>query len=635
MCGIAGVIGWNILNHLQAPTLRAMQDSLHKRVSNQNPLQDSFQNLFQSSYQKQEIFSAKQATLMHAQLRALENDRQPMTISHKGAEYTIVFDGIIYNKIELKLQLTGIGHKFNGHSEAEILLHAYAEWGEGCVTKLDGIFSFAVWENQRQRLFIARDRIGVKHLFYTQKNGVFLFASDLPTLLIHPLAESEINIESIAEIIILGPGRTPGYGVFHGIEEIKPAFFGFYEKNELITRRYWTLEDKHHTDNFTQTVEKVRGMITESIERQFMSNNLPVGTFLSGGLNSSIISATVARFYRDNWDEFYTFSVGYKGDNDIDGNALYDKTCNINYIEKMSDYLRVGTRHRHILLDTNELVEALYTAVDIRGLPGMADMDASLLLFYKAVKEHVDIVLSGEYADVIFGGYPWDFCYKESAEVGTFPWAKNTSFRAGFLKPEFAVNWERYIDERYCGTIEEASILPDTPLQERKIKEMTNLNMQLFMQTILEWQELMSIYNGLEIRIPFCDFKLLEYVYPIPSEIKNYQNRENGLLRHAMEGLLPNEILQRKKIPFPKIRSPAYKESVSNKLNDIIADPNAPILQFVRKEALESLITSERNELTASTWYGHLMDIPQIIAYFLQINYWMVKFNVKIVRNRA
>ena len=610
MCGIAGMVDFKESVEQYKKSFIDMQNTLSRRGPDQKGM-----------------FIDGAAALIHTRLSVvdLENGRQPMFFKCGEEEYILVYNGELYNTTELRLELEKLGHKFQGHSDTEVLLHSYVEWKEQCVERFNGIFAFAVWEKQAQRIFVARDRIGVKPLFYTLKNGVFLFASEIKALLAHPLVEAEADINSIAEIMLIGPGRTPGCGIFRGIKEVLPANCGFFDHNGLRLWQYWSMNDREHTDSFDQTVEKVRGLVIDSIERQLVSD-VPIGTFLSGGLDSSIISSIANRYLKERGEVLHTFSVDYKDNDQYFTKSKFQPDSDLEYIKKMNDYL--GAEHHRIVLDTDQLVEALYEAVDARDLPGMADVDSSLLLFCKEIKKHVTVALSGECADEIFGGYPW-YRDKEIRKKNGFPWAQSTGYRASFLKTEFAneINAFEYVDERYRKTLADTSVLPGTGNAEHRMKEMINLNLQWFMQTLLDRKDRMSMYSGLEVRVPYCDYRIAEYLYTVPWEMKDYNNREKGLLRMAMRDILPDEVLWRKKSPYPKTHNPSYRRAVSQKLSEIISDPSAPVLELVKKEALEELLQSEN----AVPWYGQLMTTPQTIAYFLQVNYWLEKYRVRIL----
>jgi len=556
----------------------------------------------------------------------IEKGIQPMSYKDDFCEYILVYNGELYNTREIRSELINAGHSFRGHSDTEVVLHSYIQWGKDCAKRLNGIFAFSVWDSKNRSLFFARDRMGVKPFFFTLRNGNFIFASEIKALLEHPLVEPEIDINSIAEIIFIGPGRTPGCGVFRGIEELEPACCGtFSEESGLKIWKYWTLKAREHTDSFEETVQNIRELVIDSIERQLVSD-VPVGTFLSGGLDSSLISSVADRYFTRNGQRLHTFSVDYIDNDKYFKPGKFQPNSDNKYIEIMNNYL--NAENHKFVINTDELVNALYLAVEARDLPGMADIDSSLLLFCKEVKKHVTVALSGECADEVFGGYNW-YRDKEIREKYGFPWAQSTEYRASFLKPELSdqIDPFAYVDERYKKTLSEVHKIPNDSGTDSRAKEMMVLNLKWFMQTLLDRKDRMSMYNGLEVRVPFCDYRIVEYLYSVPWEYKDYNNYEKGLLREAMKGLLPDEILWRKKSPYPKTHHPAYLREVSNRLSEVISNPNSPVLQIADKAALEMLLVSDN----PVPWYGQLMTTPQTIAYFLQLNYWMEKYKVRIV----
>jgi asparagine synthase (glutamine-hydrolysing) len=609
MCGIAGVIDWNGDQREKISIFEEMQSAMRRRGPDQGG-----------------IFVENPAALIHTRLCVvdIENGRQPMRLCRGEEEYTLVYNGELYNTGELRAQLKERGHSFLGHSDTEVLLHSYAEWGEDCVNYFNGIFAFAIWEKHNRRLFLARDRIGVKPLFFALRGESIIFASELQTLICHPSVKPEADISSVCEIILLGPGRTPGCGVLRGVEELLPAHCGYYGKTGLSVRKYWDLKDREHRDSFEQTVETVRELVTDSVKRQLVSD-VEVCTLLSGGLDSSIISSVASRHFGEMGKKLHTFSVDYIDNERYFKPGKFQPNSDNEYIKIMTGYL--GTEHHRVVLNTEELADALYSAVDARGLPGMADVDSSMLLLFSKVKEHATVALSGECADEIFGGYPW-FRDREIRERYGFPWAQSTEYRAGFLKHEYLsqIDPYEYIDRRYKKTLSETSSLPGAGKEEKRMKEMSALNMHWFMQTLLDRKDRMSMYNGLEVRVPFCDYRIAEYLYSVPWEYKDYNNTEKGLLRMAMKDILPEEVLWRKKSPYPKTHHPVYLETVRRRLEEVINDTSSPILGIIKKEALEKLLDDDN----AVPWYGQLMTTPQTIAYFLQFNYWLDRFNISI-----
>lgn len=609
MCGIAGEIGFD------------------RNVSQDNDIFINMQNVLGRRGPDQKgIVSKEHASLIHTRLCVIdiENGMQPMSVSDGENEYIIVYNGELYNTDELRSELKSYGFTFNGHSDTEVLLKSYIKWKDRCVEKFNGIFAFAVWEEKEQKLFFARDRIGVKPFFYSEKNGEFLFASEIKSLLASKRIEPQIDLTSISELMLIGPGRTQGYGIFKGINELPAGYCGEYTKSGLKTWRYWSLKDKEHNDNLKQTLEKVRYLVTDSIERQLVSD-VPVCTFLSGGLDSSLISSVADRYFTKHNQQLHTFSVDYVDNDKYFKTSKFQPDSDNRYIDIMNDYL--NAENHKIVINSADLANALYLAVDARDLPGMVDIDSSLLLFCKEIKKQSTVALSGECADEIFGGYPW-YRDKTIRMIDGFPWAQSTLYRYSFLKDEFAskINPQDYVYSKYKATLSDADKRDDLSPTESRMKEMMRLNLDWFMQTLLERKDRMSMYNSLEVRVPFCDYRIAEYLYNVPWEYKDYNHFEKGLLRKAMEDYLPDKILWRKKNPYPKTHHPEYLKIVSNMLSSVICDSSSPLLQFVRKDALEKLL----HDSNSQPWYGQLMTTPQTIAYFVQMDYWMRKFNIKI-----
>lgn len=610
MCGIAGFVAREGQSPCPLPVCEQIQATLARRGPDQRGL-----------------YTDGPAVLIHARLSVVDlvGGRQPMVCSAGERTCALVYNGELYNTEELREALTALGHTFTDRSDTQVLLHSYQEWGPACVDRFNGIFAFAIWEEAAQTLFFARDRIGVKPFFYTLTEQGFLFGSELKALLAHPAVEAELDLEGAAEVLLLGPGRTPGCGVFRGLKELPPATLGTFSPTEgLNLRRYWRLTDGEHTDTLEQTVEQVRFLVTDAIRRQ-LTADVPVCTFLSGGLDSSLISSIADRCLRERGQVLHTFSVDYVDNEKYFTRSHFQPNSDPDYIARMNDCL--GAVHHRVVLDNEDVADALYAAVDARDLPGMADVDSSLLLFCGKIKEHATVALSGECADEIFGGYPW-YRDKDIREQDGFPWAQSTAYRASFLRPELArqLDAEAFVRQRYEATLADSHILPFNSPLERRMKEMVNLNFDWFMQTLLDRKDRMSMYHGLEVRVPFCDWRIAEYLYRVPWPWKDYEGHEKGLLRKAMEGLLPQEVLWRKKSPYPKTHHPAYLQAVSAKLRQVLADPDAPLFRLVRRDALEELLTTQR----ATPWYGQLMTTPQTIAYFLQLNYWLERYQVKL-----
>ena len=603
MCAIAGLIGLTYDS--------SVLDRMHRTMLRRGPDGNG-------------RYEFDNGCLLHTRLAIIDQEggSQPMGIQWAGERYTITYNGEIYNLPEIKKELEAQGHQFVTRSDTELVLRSYIQWGEGAVDKLNGIFAFGVLEEKRGRLFLARDRIGVKPLFYGVLGNGFIFASEIKTLLAYPDFPHELDSEGVGEMLLLGPGRTPGCGVFRGVRELEPGCCGFFEKGKLKLRRYWSLKDREHHESFEETVETVRWLVTDAIKRQMVSD-VPIGTFLSGGLDSSLITAICARYYERPLD---TFSLGYKDNERYFKANKFQPDTDDTYIRYMAEHL--ATAQHWTILNTDDLVDQLENGTRARDLPGMADVDFSLVAFCKEIRNHVKVALSGECADEIFGGYPW-YTDPEIRQQEGFPWAQNTKQRVSILHPEYRsrLDGEVFVRDRYEETRKACDILPGTDPAEKRMKEMVNLNHRWFMQTLLDRKDRMSMFQGLEVRVPFCDYRIAEYMYGVPWAYKYYGGREKGLLRKAMEGVLPDKILYRKKSPYPKTWHPSYLEAIRKRFDSLLEDQQNPVFQMVDHNAIKIMAQQE----APWPWYGQLMRLPQTMAYILQLEFWLREYKVNLI----
>ena len=602
MCAIAGILGLEAREN----TVEAMRITMGRRGP------DDFG-----------IYQGTDATLLHARLAVIDpaGGRQPMTLVHGDEEYTIIYNGELYNTPELRRELQRLGHDFVGHSDTEVLLHGYAQWGRDVLGRLNGIYAFAVWEKCAKRLFLARDRIGVKPLFYAEYGGGLLFASEIKTILKYPGFRAVIDVSGAAELLLLGPGRTPGSGVLRGIREIEPGCCGIWERGRLKLSRYWKLTDGPHTESFEETAEHVRFLVEDAIRRQLVSD-VPVGFFLSGGLDSSLICSVAAKEFDT---PIMTYSVDYDRNREFFVPGKFQPNSDADFLGTMESFL--GANPHRVVLTAEQLDAVLEEATQARDLPGMADVDFSLLLLCREIRRDVTVALSGECADEIFGGYPWYRDPDIRARAG-FPWSQNIDDRRSLLAGRLACQTDarEFILSRYAQTLLESDIDPDAPALEKRMKQMVNLNFRWFMQTLLDRKDRMSMYSSLEVRVPFCDYRIAEYLYRVPWQMKDHGGYEKGLLRQAMDGWLPDEILWRKKSPYPKTHDPRYLELMRRRLHRLLADKNAPLWELIRPERAYVMAGEELTQ----NWYGQLMTRPQTIAYFCQLDHWLRHYGVDI-----
>lgn len=291
---------------------------------------------------------------------------------------------------------------------------------------------------------------------------------------------------------------------------------------------------------------------------------------------------------------------------------------------------KLNTNHKTIILDTPELAKYLEDAMIARDMPGMADVDSSLLLFCKNVKKEATVSLTGECADEIFGGYPW-FFREDALNSGTFPWSIAIDERQNILNPEISkeVNLKEYIDYRYNESLGEVEILDSDSKETAEKRKISHLTLNWFMQTLLDRSDRMAMYNGFELRVPFCDYRLAQYVWNIPWELKALNGREKGLLRYIMKDILPSEIVDRKKSPYPKTWNPTYLATVKNMLSEIMENKNAPINDLLNRDYILKILETD-GKAFSRPWFGQLMTGPQLMAYLCQVNMWLEKYQPKI-----
>ena len=572
----------------------------------------------------------KHIALGHKRLIVIdpEGGKQPMIQKYSLGEYVIIYNGQIYNTKELKEVLLENGFSFSTHSDTEVLLKSYIYYGKDVINHLNGIFAFAIWDSKTKELFVARDHFGIKPFFYTEFNGSFIFASELKSIFKYPNFEKIIDSTGISELFGIGPSHTPGLTVYKNIYELKPGHFAVYNESGLHIEKYFELKSKPHLDDFEETCDKVKFLLKDAISRQLISD-MPLCTFLSGGLDSSIITKYASE-YRENkrLSPLDTYSVDYIDNDKNFVKSDFQPNSDNYYINIMNQ--STFTNHHQIMLDTPELANALQSAMEARDVPGMADVDSSLYLFAKEVKKEKTVALMGECADEVFGGYPW-FFREDSLNSGTFPWSIAIEERQDLLNPEISkkINLKDYIDYRYNQSLANVEILDNDSEETANKRKISYLTMTWFMPTLVDRADRMTMANGFEVRVPFCDYRLAEYMYNVPWEMKAYKGREKGLLRYIMKDYLPEEIVYRKKSPYPKTHNPTYLSTVKQMLTNIMKDINNPINYLLNRDYILEILNTD-GEAFKRPWFGQLMTGPQLMAYLCQVNMWLEKYEPKL-----
>lgn len=565
----------------------------------------------------------------HVRLKIIDllTGDQPMVRRQGDTEFAIVFNGEIYNMKELKEELISEGASFETTSDTEVILAGYMLHGKEFIKKLNGIFSAAIWNLASHSLCLFRDRLGVKPLFYTKLGDTFIFSSEIKGLFAYPGVDPVIDHDGLCEIFALGPAKSYGKGVFKDIFEVLPGHFIMLSPSSYTDQAYWKLESRPHEDSLEETIEKTAWLLEDAVKKQMLSD-IPISTFLSGGIDSSLVTAICARELNKQGKQLNTFSFDFTDNQKYFKANAFQPSQDRPFVEQMVKHC--GTNHRFLECGNTQQLSCLYKAVDARDLPCMADVESSMLYFCSQVVTHNKVTLTGECADEIFGGYPW-FHNQAVFKTDAFPWSQNMEPRQTLLSDALIhdLHMEEYAHAAYEKTINETPLLAKESPVEKRRREIAYLNLKWFMVTLLDRMDRTSMYNGLEARVPFADHRIVEYVFNVPWQMKCPDGVVKGLLRHAGANLVPKEILWRKKSPYPKTYDPSYEKLLGLQLKEVLATPSSPIRTLLDFKKVKAFLDSPSDY--GKPWYGQLMAGPQMLAYMLQVNYWLKKYRIRIV----
>ncbi|WP_077611471.1 asparagine synthase (glutamine-hydrolyzing) [Clostridium sp. Marseille-P2415] len=574
------------------------------------------------------IWLFKHGGMSHARLSIIDltNGRQPMKKTEAGNTFGIVYNGELYNTKELRRDLIERGHSFSTTSDTEVILTGYMEYGPDFVKQLNGIFAFAIMDPVRDRFCLFRDRSGIKPLFYTIRNEEIIFASELKGIFAYPDIKPVLDRKGLNEVFSIGPARTYGCGIFKGIDELLPGHMLLCSKDGFRHNCYWKLESRPHEDSYEETIEKTSFLVQDSIRRQMVSD-VPICTFLSGGVDSSLVSAVCSAELKKQGKRLTTFSFDFVNNDKYFKASAFQPSQDRPFVDRMVKFL--DSDHHYLECDNVTQADRLYDSVLAHDLPAMGDIDSSLLHFCSLVKQYNKVTLTGECADEIFGGYPW-FHKEECFKAHTFPWTMDLEPRKVILSDDFLdyLGMEAYVQETYEKSVGETPVLPEDTPKEARRREISYLNLRWFMQTLLNRMDRDSMYSGLEARVPFADHRIIEYVWNVPWDMKTRDGIVKNLLRQAGKGLLPDEILFRRKSPYPKTYDTNYEALLIKRVREMMSDASSPVMQFLDKGKLEKFLISPSDY--GKPWYGQLMAGPQMLAYILQVNYWMEAYHISV-----
>ncbi|MBQ5910649.1 MAG: asparagine synthase (glutamine-hydrolyzing) [Clostridia bacterium] len=608
MCSICGIIDFETKGNLNTQILENMNSTMKSRGPDDNG-----------------FLSCQFAAFAHNRLAVMdvEKGKQPMTRTFDGNTYTIIYNGEIYNFRELRADLEKEGITFSTNCDTEVVLYSYIVYGEECPKHLNGIFAFAVIDEKENKVFMARDRFGVKPFFYAKVGSSLLIASEIKAILKHPKIKPQIDREGLWQLLFLSPCTVNGSGVFKDISEIKPAFCGSFSKKGLRLYRYWSLKPEDTEISSLDAALHTKELLLDAVNRQLVSD-VPLAVLLSGGLDSSVVSAISSKNYRSQGKVLSTYSFEYEGNKKNFKSSLFQPQGDDDFALWTAQ--KLGTNHTVLTAPTKEVSARLFDAVKARDIPGQADIDSSLLYFCSKIKENHTVVLSGECADEIFGGYPW-FYKEEMLYSDFFPWIHSPLARANLFKDDIVriKDGYSYASALYKASLNECPLTGEETPDMKTARQATWLSVNWFMTSLLERKDRMSMYSGLEVRVPFSDHRILEFVYNVPWSIKFENGVEKALLRKAMTDYLPEKILYRKKSPYPKTHNPKYEKAVKKELLRRIKSGGA-LAEMLDKKSLNSFLHGEN-----TTWFGQLMSRPQLIAWLLQLDMWFEIYDAWLI----
>ena len=526
--------------------------------------------------------------------------------------------GWLRNRAQLAREL---GYSAASQASA-LVVAAYRRWGVEYPAHLEGPVISALIDRSADRMIVSRDHMGDRRVFYC-RHGKTAAASDHPDALIaSPYASRVVDAAGINELFALGPARTPGRTPYRDIMALEPGCMLIADRSGVSVRRYYALEARAHEDSAQKTVETVRELLERAVE-----DIVPFATsvMLSGGLDSTALAALM----RKKGAPPFAFSVDYEGDlGDFTRNA-YQPERDREYAAYAAELFASG--HRNVILGYRELSRALGAAVDARGFPGMADIDSSLLLFAREIASGAGAIVSGECGDEVFCGYPWFNPEKLTLAEG-FPWSGSMDLRRAVLKRDVieVIRPDRYAKEAFEAALETVPKCASDGAADAKLRALQTLCIRFFMANLQERALTMCESSSVCVYTPYSDERLVEYVFNVPLELKFLNGEPKGLLREAVKDLLPEQLLRRKKSPYPKTHSALYTQDVRAGIAALLAEENAPVLRVVEPNVLRQLNAADL-PAAGLPWFGQLMSGPQMLAYILQVNEWMKKRRIEVV----
>ena len=601
MCGITGWASFHQDARTQAPVIEAMTATLVPRGPDAGG-----------------VWLGERAAVGHRRLAVIDlaGGAQPMTDRPDMPTVVLSYSGEVYNHHELRAELRGRGHAFRTRSDTEVVLRAYVEWGEAVADRLDGMFAFAVWDERAQRLLLVRDRLGVKPLFWAPVDGGLAFASEPKALFEHPEIRPRVDADGLREAysLLFNTGPT----VWSGVREVEPGGLLVLDRDGIRERRYWQLEAGAHTDDRDATVDRIHHLVGTAARSQ-LEADVPLCSLLSGGIDSTVLTALLAgelRLREGPDARIRSYAVDYRDQAERFTGDVLRTGHDTPYAIEAGAF--IGTDHSTVVLDPRALLDPEHrrAVVVARDSPiGVGDMDTSLYLLFGEIRRHSTVALSGEAADEVFGGYPW-FHNSTALAADTFPWLLVTGDEAAMpLNPELDLRIGEFRADTYRSALAAVPHLDgETPAAHRQ-REMQHLSLTRWLRQLLHRKDRLSMAQGLEVRVPYCDHRLVQYAFDTPWALKSFDGREKSLLRAAGAGLAPDSVLRRPKNHYPATHHPDYTRGLQDLARDALS------VEQVRALADETRIKPCLDTPPEHLQWGHRLRLERVVDLALWLDH--------------
>ncbi|MBN9743400.1 asparagine synthase (glutamine-hydrolyzing) [Amycolatopsis sp. A1MSW2902] len=559
--------------------------------------------------------------LGHRRLAVIDppGGKQPMTAATPAGEVVLVYSGEVYNFVALREELVRRGHRFATRSDTEVVLRAYLQWGEALAERLDGMFAFAVWDGRDNRLVLVRDRLGIKPLFWHRTRDGAVFGSEAKAVLAHPAVPRVVDTAGLRELVAFT--KTSGWVLWRDVTEVEPGTVLTITADGVRERTYWRLSSAEHRDSPAETVERVRALLGDIAARQVVAD-VPQCVLLSGGLDSSALTGLAHAALADDGEKVRSFSVDFGHEEDFAADELRG-TPDAPFVRDVAAH--VGSQHHNVLVDTSRLLdpEVRRAVVAARDFPaGLGDIDTSLYLLFSRIRQEATVALSGEAADEVFGGYAW-FHHPALRDSGTFPWlaAQNTytTDRTGLLRPELreAMDVAGFIADEYVTAVAGVEHRDGEDAAERSLRTASHLHLTRLVRAMLDRKDRLSMAVGLEVRVPFADHHLVEYVHNAPWSVKTADGHEKSLLRAAVAPLLPTSVLERRKSHYPSTQDTGYVRTLQRQAAEVVAEREHAVFSVIDRQwaaaatsaPVEQLAVPARNGMERLLDLYHWIDL--------------------------